>query len=74
MWQKIPAAYTRRTHFLNKKPESTYLGYISPTSGSSKCIEGTLVDFLIDAKISTDSLIAIGCDGTNVNVGKHFMW
>ncbi|GBO04294.1 hypothetical protein AVEN_104276-1 [Araneus ventricosus] len=53
------------------EPESKFLGYITRTFGTSKCIEQAITDFLLESKISKESLVAFGCDGTNVNVGKY---
>lgn len=54
-----------------KEPDSIYLGYIAPNSGTSKVIERTIVDYFLKEEIPFEPLMAIGCDGTNVNVGKH---
>lgn len=56
---------------LIKEPDSTYLGYITPTAGTAKFIEREIYDFLLTENVFLDQLMAIGCDGTNVNVGKY---
>lgn len=55
---------------LIKEPDSKYLGYITPTAGTAKCIEKEIINFFLTENVSLDHLTAIGCDGTNVNVGK----
>ncbi|CAH0546980.1 unnamed protein product [Brassicogethes aeneus] len=55
---------------LIKEPESKFLGYIAPNSETSKSIEQTINDFFLESSIPMESLLAVGCDGTNVNVGK----
>lgn len=55
---------------LIKEPETKYLGYISPETGTSKCVERCIAEYFIQENISLDNLMAVGCDGTNVNVGK----
>lgn len=52
------------------EPESKFLGYVSPKFGTSRCIEQTIIDYFSKSNISTESLVAVGCDGTNVNVGQ----
>lgn len=56
---------------LIKEPDSKFLGYIIPSSGTSKCIEQAITKYLLEAGMSMEHLLAIGCDGTNVNVGKN---
>lgn len=56
---------------LLQEPGSVYLGHISPNSGSSANIFEAMCDLFSDNEISLDSIIAIGCDGTAVNTGKH---
>lgn len=56
---------------LIKEPGTEFLGYISPVSGTSKCVEKSIVDYFLEQNISTDDLVAVGCDGTNVNVGRQ---
>lgn len=53
------------------EPDSRFLCYIAPAIGTSKCIEQAITDFFIETEISLESLIAMGCDRTNVNISKH---
>jgi hypothetical protein len=56
---------------LKNVPESIFLGYITPTSGTFKFIKQAItVDFL-ERGLSVECLLEVGCDGTNVNVGKN---
>jgi hypothetical protein len=52
-----------------KEPGSEYLGHVAPPSGTSINLSKSLIDFLTDHNVSTDHLVAAGCDGTNVNTG-----
>ncbi|KAL4718111.1 hypothetical protein ACJJTC_005692 [Scirpophaga incertulas] len=56
---------------LVQEPGSTYLGYVVPHIGSAKGIAFSITNFLKQLNISHDGLMAIGCDGTNVNTGKY---
>ncbi|KAK9885939.1 hypothetical protein WA026_013816 [Henosepilachna vigintioctopunctata] len=56
---------------LVEEPGSTYLGYVVPHIGSAKGIVFSITAFLKQLNISHDGLMAIGCDGTNVNTGKY---
>jgi hypothetical protein len=56
---------------LIKKPDKKILGYIIPTSGTSKCIEQTIINYFLEGGLSMENLLAVGCDGTNVNVGTN---
>lgn len=56
---------------LIKEPETKFLGYIAPDTGTSKCIEKCINDFFLEENLPMDSLLAVGCDGTNVNTGKY---
>lgn len=47
------------------------MGYITPTSGTSKCIEQAITDHFLERELSMECLLAVGCDGTNVNVGTN---
>jgi hypothetical protein len=59
-------------HFcLLQEPESVYLGHISSKIGSSSIIFEAMCEFFCDNDISLSSVIAVGCDGTVVNTGKH---
>ena len=52
------------------EPNSEYIGHISPANGTSKSIKEPMVKFFEINKLSTDELLAIRCDGTNVNTGN----
>ncbi|GBP60289.1 hypothetical protein EVAR_91571_1 [Eumeta japonica] len=56
---------------LIKEPDSKFLGYVTPASGTAKFLEQEIFNFFMNKDISMDDLIAIGCDGTDVNVGKY---
>ena len=75
MCEKNGKKYRRRIleeHIsLIKEPDSEFLGYITPASGTAKCIEQEIFNFLLNSESLIDNFIAIGCDGTNVNVGKY---
>jgi hypothetical protein len=70
--------YYRRTvteeHYsLIQEPGSSYLGHVTPNSGTAKEIKTSITAFLslnIINNIAADELVAVGCDGTNVNTGK----
>lgn len=53
-----------------KEPDSIYLGYVTPSQGTAKTIEISINALLFAKNISTDDLLAIGCDGTVTNTGK----
>ena len=54
---------------LLSEPESNYLGHVSVSQGTSECITKAIWDFFEDKDCFTDSIQAIGCDGTAVNTG-----
>jgi hypothetical protein len=56
---------------LIKEPGSEYLGHVTPTSGTSLNLFQSIDTFLSKNSISTEQLVAIGCDGTNVNTGHQ---
>ena len=56
---------------LVREPNSDYLGHITPSSGGAESIANGIWNFLRDNNVQTDDLMAIGCDGTNVNTGAH---
>ncbi|GBP00984.1 hypothetical protein EVAR_2278_1 [Eumeta japonica] len=60
-----------RQELLKQEPGSTYLGYVIPHIGSAKGIVSSIIAFLEQQSISKNDLMAIGCDGTNVNTGKN---
>jgi len=47
------------------------LGSITPTSGTTKSIEQAITDYFLERGLSMVCLLAVGCDGTNVNVGTN---
>ena len=51
------------------EPGGKYVGHFTPATGSSRSILQGIVKFTEDNGISMDSILAIGCDGTNVNTG-----
>uniref|UniRef100_A0A6P7H9T0 Uncharacterized protein LOC114349245 n=1 Tax=Diabrotica virgifera virgifera TaxID=50390 RepID=A0A6P7H9T0_DIAVI len=56
---------------LVKEPGSIYLGHLAVSSGSAVVIKDAILDFFNRKEVSTESLIAVGCDGTNVNTGTN---
>ena len=48
---------------------SRYLGHFLPSSGTAKNIANSLIEFCKDKQIDISKIQAIGCDGTNTNVG-----
>ncbi|CAG9791464.1 unnamed protein product [Diatraea saccharalis] len=56
---------------LNQEPGSIYMGYVVPDVGTAKGIEAAITGFLLQKEVSQDKIMAIGCDGTNVNTGKY---
>ena len=52
---------------LMSEPGSNYLGHVSVSQGTSECITKAIWDFFEDKDCFTDSIQAIGCDGTAVN-------
>ena len=55
---------------LVQEPESHYVGYFTPASGSAAAIISGIFSFLETNSISTDDTVAVGCDGTVVNTGQ----
>ena len=51
-----------------REPGSSYVGYVSPKTGSSKHISEEILE-LLTSDSNSSYLRAIGCDGTNVNTG-----
>lgn len=52
-----------------REPNSEYLGHVTPPSGNAINISNAITDYCLLKKYDTQELIAIGCDGTNVNTG-----
>ena len=59
--------------------ESHYEGHFTPASGSAAAITSGIFNFLETNSISTDDILAVGCDSTAVNTGRKggvtvFIW
>lgn len=54
---------------LVSEPGAQYMGHVTPSSGKSADLKDSIVTFLTQNDIKTEKLVAIGCDGTNVNTG-----
>ena len=54
---------------LIEEPDSKFLGYVSPPSGSARHIASTIIRFFKNKKIDLSAVVAVGCDGTAVNTG-----
>ena len=55
---------------LLEEPGHKYVGHLTPTSGTSKCISGSLIEHCREQDISLSKLKCIGCDGTVTNTGE----
>lgn len=55
---------------LVQQPGSSYLGHVAPTTSNAADTSNAIISFLNDKSINCESLIAIGCDGCNVNTGN----
>lgn len=53
-----------------QEPGSIYLGHVTPPTGTSKDIEQAMFSYLTEKRTNLNSLVAIGCDGTNTNTGR----
>ena len=62
---------TEEHYSLLQEPGSSYLGHVTPNSGTAKDIKSSITNFLSLNNIAADKLVAVGCDGTNVNTGKN---
>ena len=51
------------------EPGTKYVGHFTPGTGTAQSICQGIIKFADQSNISLESLIAIGCDGTNVNTG-----
>ncbi|XP_017475910.1 PREDICTED: uncharacterized protein LOC108366121 [Rhagoletis zephyria] len=49
-----------------KEPNSSLIGFVTPTNGSSDAITSEMMDFLKREDYSLEQLIAINCDGTRL--------
>ena len=52
---------------LISEPSAQYMGHVTPSSGKAADLKVSIVTFLSQNDINTEKLVAIGCDGTNVN-------
>src|SRR6185436_21130190 len=48
-----------------------YIGHVSPTAGSALQIKKSIMEFIVANNVNVNKLAAVGCDGTNVNIGAH---
>ena len=53
---------------LIEEPGSQYIGHTTPASGSAENITDSVVSFV--KRVILNNLVAVGCDGTNVNTGS----
>ena len=44
---------------------------MTPNCGTAKEIKASITTFLSLNNIATDQIVAVGCDGTNVNTGEE---
>lgn len=56
---------------LVKEPNSCFIGYITPEDGKGREIAKGILSFLNNEGIALDNLVAVNCDGTSTNTGKH---
>ena len=73
--EKIGSTYHPKTKMeehisIVSEPGNNFLGHVSVSRGTSQCISRAMLDFLSEKKIATESIKAIGCDGTAVNTGS----
>lgn len=54
---------------LVKEPSSSYIGHITPSSGSSEDILKSILAYFTKGELN--NLLAVGSDGTNVNTGVN---
>ena len=64
-----PVTGTEEHIVLIKQPDSQYLGHIKTSEGTSLSLTNNIEEFLNKNEIDTSTLVAIGCDDTNVNTG-----
>lgn len=53
-----------------EEPNSYYIGHYAPFSEKSIDIVSRLTEFMTSMSITLDNLLAVGCDGAAVNVGR----
>ena len=51
-----------------EEPGSKYIGHFAPEDSSAECISRSIVEFLAKRQ---SNIIAVGCDGTPINTGRH---
>lgn len=64
-----PIIVTEEHVVLVKEPDSEYLGHITPPTGTALDITNSIIEFLDSNNFTKEELLAVGCDGTNVNTG-----
>lgn len=52
-----------------QEPGSSYVGHVSPCSGSAQNIADSIISYLAETGLSLDDLDVDGCDGTVTNTG-----
>lgn len=55
---------------LVQEPGSVYLGHATPSSGTAKDSENAICSLLEEENRQMENIVAVGCDGTNVNTGR----
>ena len=55
---------------LIQESRSIYLGHVSQSAGSAAETKRSIANFFSVNSISLNNLVSIGCDGTNVNIGR----
>lgn len=65
-----PATVTEEHISVVNEPGSSYLGHVSPISGSAQNIKNALCSLLTEKHIDTSMILAVGCDGTVTNTGS----
>src|SRR6218665_1322279 len=55
---------------LVQQPEWRYFGHFTPSTGSAKSIKQSIIAFLKDNEVDRKAIVAVGCNGTNVNTGR----
>lgn len=51
------------------EPGHNFLGHVTPKDGTAKSVGASIQMFVSDSNIDPRKLLAVGCDGTNVNTG-----
>jgi len=55
---------------LIKEPELFYLGHLTSTAGTAIEMKNFIINLIASTNINIEKLVAVGCDGTNVNTGR----